>query len=176
VTVTGGEPLYQCRFTQELLKACKAESIHTAIETCGLASWECLESILPYLDLLFYDVKHSDSNQHREFTGQPNELILSNLARAASLFDHGKVVVRVPFIPGRNDDEQTLTGIFEIVRALQNVTRIELMPYHRFGMAKYSGLGRRYDLSALEPVHKHELEDVKKLGESFGVEVRIDST
>ena len=176
VTVTGGEPLYQCRFTRELLKACKAESIHTAIETCGLASWECLESILSHLDLLFYDVKHSDTNQHRKYTGQPNELILSNLSRAASLFDHGEIVVRVPFVPGKNDDEQTQTGIFEAVGGLQNVARVELMPYHRFGMAKYSGLGRRYDLSALEPVHNHELEDVKKLGESFGVEVRIDST
>jgi len=176
ITITGGEPLYQCQFTRELLIACKAEAIHTAIETCGFTTWKCLESVLPHLDLLFYDVKHSDIDRHREFTGQSNELILSNLSRAASVFDHGEIIVRVPFVPGYNDAERTLTAIFEIVGRLPNITRIELMPYHRFGMAKYAGLGRQYGLQALEPVHKHELEYVKKLGQAFEVEVRIDAT
>jgi len=176
VTITGGDPLFQCQFTRELLKACQAESIRTAIETCGFAPWECLELVLPHLDLLFYDVKHSDTDQHRRLTGQSNELILENLARAARVFDHGTIIVRIPVIPGLNDDKKTLSEIFEIVRYLPNIARVELLPYHRFGMTKYAGLGREYQLQALEPVRKDELEFAKKLGESFGIEVRIDST
>ena len=176
VTVTGGDPLFQCQFTRELLKACQAEAIHTAIETCGFTSWECLESVLPHLNLIFYDLKHSDADRHHELTGQSNELILSNLTRAASVFDHGEIIVRIPIVPGYNGDKRTLSEIFEIVEQLPNIVRVELLPYHRFGMTKYAGLGRDYKLQTLEPMLKVELESVKKLGESFGIEARIDST
>jgi pyruvate formate lyase activating enzyme len=175
VTLTGGEPLHQCAFVQELLKACKAESIHTAIETCGLAPWDCVASVLPYLDLLFYDIKHIDSDRHRQLTGQTNELILSNLSKAARTFPHGEIIVRIPYVPAHNDSEEALRGMFEFAGRLPSVKRIEVMPYHRLGTSKYPGLGRDYALQDLDPVHGHELEHLKKLGEDLGIVVRIDS-
>jgi len=176
VTLTGGEPLAQCSFARELLKSCKEVSIHTAIETCGFVGWECMESILPYVDLLFYDIKHPDSDIHRKFTGQSNERILENLLRASHAFDGKEIIVRIPIIPGHNDDESTISKIFEFVGRLPNIIRIELLPYHRLGTVKYAGLGRSYKLRDLEPLQRHDLECLKALGEAFPVEVRIDST
>ncbi len=176
VTLTGGEPLLRCAFVKELLKACKAEGIHTAIETCGFAPWDCVASVLPYLDLLFYDIKHIDSDRHRELTGRTNELILSNLSKATHTFAHGEIIVRIPYVPGQNDSEEALSGMFEFVGRLPNVKRIEVMPYHRLGSSKYPGLGRDYSLQDLDPVHSHELEHLKRLGEELGIVVRIDST
>jgi pyruvate formate lyase activating enzyme len=176
VTLTGGEPLYQCAFVKELLKACKAEGIHTAIETCGFAPWDCVASVLPYLDLLFYDIKHIDSDRHRELTGRTNELILSNLSKVARTFAHGEIIVRTPYVPGYNTLEDAQSRTFEFVGRLPNVRRIEVMPYHRLGTSKYRGLGRDYSLRDLDPVHRNELEHLKKLGEELGVVVQIDST
>ena len=176
VTLTGGEPLHQCAFVRELLKACKAEGIHTAIETCGFAPWDCIASVLPYLDLLIYDIKHIDSDRHRELTGRTNELILSNLSRLARTFARGEIIVRIPFVPGHNDSKETLIGMFAFVGRLPNVKRIEVMPYHRLGALKYPGLARDYSLQDLDPVHGHELDHLKVLGEELGIVVRIDST
>jgi len=175
ITLTGGEPLLQADFARELLKACRIGGIHTAIETCGAAPWESVASMLPVLNLLFYDLKHINPERHRELTGQGNKLILSNLARAARAFHHGEIIVRIPYIPGCNDEEPGLKAIFKFVRPLPNVSGIEIMPYHRFGAVKYAGLGRDYRLRDLEPVHKHELEWLVALGEDCGVHVRIDA-
>jgi pyruvate formate lyase activating enzyme len=175
VTITGGEPLLQCRFARELLNACKAEGIHTAIETCGFAPWECLESVLPHLDLLFFDVKHIDADRHREFTGQSNESILDNLAKVAREFAHGAIVIRVPLVPGHTDAKDTLRAICAHIGRLPHVMRIEIMPYHRFGASKYDGLGRPYALRDLRAVDARTLEDLPELGRACGVHVRVDA-
>jgi len=176
VTLTGGEPLLQCRFSRELLKACKVEGIHTAIETCGSAPWACLESVLPYLDLVFFDVKHIDSMRHRELTGQANEPILANLTNLARTFTSGEIIVRVPYVPGQNDAEHTLRAICDLAGRLPSIERIEVMPYHRLGSAKYEGLGRPYALQGLEPVDARDLAGLRDLGRTCGVDVRIDAT
>jgi len=176
VTLTGGEPLSQCAFTAEILKACKVEGIHAAIETSGYVDWACLESVMPYLDLLFYDIKHIDAESHRELTGQSNAMILSNLTRVAHESPDMDIIVRIPFVPGHNGSDVEQKAIFEFVGRLPNVSRIEIMPYHRLGSSKYAGLGRAYSLSGLEPVHKRKLEYLKRLGESCGIEVRIDAS
>jgi len=113
VTISGGEPLFQCQFARELLRACKAEGIHTAIETCGFTSWECVESVLPYLDLMFFDLKATDATLHLELTGRSNELILENLSRVTTVFAGGEIIVRIPFVPDCNGDEETLRGMFD---------------------------------------------------------------
>jgi pyruvate formate lyase activating enzyme len=175
VTISGGEPLLQSRFVLALLRACKADGIHTAIETCGCVDWDHIASVLPYLDLLFYDVKHIDADRHREFTGHSNEFILENLAKAAREFAHGEVVIRVPLVPGHTDARDTLRAIFAHVGRLPHVMRIEIMPYHRFGTSKYDGLGRHYALRDLKPVDARDLEDLPELGRACGVDVRVDA-
>ena len=176
VTLGGGEPLSQCGFTRDLLRACKADGIHTVVETCGFASWNCLSSILPSVDLLFYDLKHIDPDRHRELTGQSNEQILSNLTEAAYALQRGRIIVRIPYVPGRTDDPRSLREILKQVRSLPRILWVEVLPYHRLGTSKYAGLGRSYSLAGLAPVQKRELEHLPELGEALGVEVRIDAT
>ena len=175
VTLSGGEPLLQCDFAREVLKACKAEGIHTALETCGFTSWDCLESVLPHLDLLFYDLKHADPKRHRELTGRTNDTILSNLSTLCAAFSHGEIIVRIPYVPGCNDTEPVLRSLCDHVGRLERVKRIEVMPYHRFGGPKYAGLGRKYALSDKDPVDARDLENLVSLGKACGVEVRIDA-
>ncbi len=176
VTIGGGEPLLQCDFAREILRACKAEGIHTAAETCGFTAWDCIESVLPHLDLLFYDVKHIDTERHRELTGRGNRPILENLSRAARADSRGEIIVRIPLVPGHNDSDETQREIYAFVARLPSVTRIEVIPYHRLGMMKYSGLGRRYDLQGVESVERHRLDHLVDIGKESGVEVRIDSS
>jgi len=175
VTLTGGEPLSQCQFAMDVLRTCKAEGIHTAIETCGYADWNCIASVLPFLDLVFFDVKQIDSTLHRENTGVPNERILENLACLAEAFTDGELIIRIPFVPGCNGDEETMKEIFSRLASLRGVKQVEIMPYHRLGTAKYDGIGRPYRLRGLEPVQRSELTCYTDLGRSFGLDVRIDS-
>ena len=175
VTISGGEPLSQCGFAREIAQACRVEGIHTAIETCGAVPWDCIESVLPHLDLLFYDVKHIDANRHLELTGATNESILANLSNVIDSFAHGETIVRIPYVPGCNDADSELEAICNHVGRLGRVERIEIMPYHRFGISKYDGLGRDYALRDLSPVNTQDLVRLTTLLSSCGVEVRIDS-
>ncbi len=175
VTLTGGEPLFQCEFCRELLKACKTEGIHTAIETSGFAPWECLASVLQYLDLLFYDFKHIDAKLHREYTRVSNDRIIENLSKVTRVFTEGEIVVRIPLIPGHNNSDETQERMYEFISQLPRVGRIEVMPYHRLGISKYYGLGRNYDLKELAPVNKQELGHLTELGKAIGITVQIDA-
>jgi pyruvate formate lyase activating enzyme len=176
VTLTGGEPLLQCEFARELLRACKAEGIHTAIETSGHTDWDCLESVLSALDLVFYDIKHIDDEAHRTLTGGSNESILSNLERLTSVFQKGEIIVRIPFVPGCNDADDIQDAIIDHVASLVPPPAIEIMPYHRLGSAKYEGLGRAYSLSGVKPVRKESLVDRVERWRSRGIDVRIDGS
>jgi pyruvate formate lyase activating enzyme len=174
VTISGGEPLSQCQFTRELLRACKAGGIHTAIETCGSVGWSCFASILPLVDLIFFDLKHVDSSRHQEDTGVSNERILENLARLAETRANVELIVRIPFVPGHNGDVASMTQIFEWLAKQQGVQQVEIMPYHRLGTAKYAGVGRPYRLHGLEPVEHRELALFVELGKNYALDVRID--
>lgn len=175
VTLTGGEPLSQCQFAMDVLRMCKAEGIHTAIETCGYADWDCIASVLPFLDLVFFDVKQVDNARHLENTGVPNERILENLARLTEAFTDGELIIRIPFVPGYNGDEETMKEIFIWLAELRGAKQVEIMPYHRLGTAKYDGTGRPYRLRGLEPVQRDQLTRYSDLGKRFGLDVRIDS-
>lgn len=174
VTVSGGEPLMQPDFILALLKACKQDGIHTAMETCGYASWESLAAVLPYLDLIFYDLKIVDAKDHKEATGRDNARILENLKKLNMAYG-GEIIVRIPYIPGYNDDIKTQEGIYRYVGCLKRVNRIEIMPYHRLGESKYTGLGREYALSGVPQVKKQDITHLIQLGEQCGVPVQIDS-
>ena len=158
------------------MKACKKLDINTAIETSGFSNWKQLESLLPYLDLIFYDFKHIDSKLHLEHTGAGNEKILKKLKNLNDKFISGDIIVRIPFIPGFNNDDETQKQMFKFISKFKNIKRIEIMPYHRLGASKYSGLGRNYDFQELKMVNKRELYYLSKIGEICGIEVKIDSS
>ncbi|QTL96631.1 glycyl-radical enzyme activating protein [Iocasia frigidifontis] len=176
ITLTGGEPLLQPEFTRDLLKLCSKEGINTAIETSGYGKWECIEEIIPYLDLIFYDIKHIDPDLHQKYTGISNDLILANLKQLDTILKEKKIIVRVPFIPGCNSGDVIQKRIMAWVADLASVKRIEIMPYHRLGTNKYCGLGRSYELEGLEAVNKVELAYLLDFGKEYGVKIQIDAS
>jgi len=158
LTLTGGEVTMQPAFAEALLRLARAEGIHTAIETSGHTQWAVFERLLPHLDLLLYDVKHVDSAVHERYTGLGNELILSNLRRAAER-EAPPVVVRVPVIPGFNADAASLDAIVEFVLGLGGgVMGVDLLPYHTLGKAKYHALGRDYPWEAQPRLSEAEIQ------------------
>jgi pyruvate formate lyase activating enzyme len=143
MTLTGGEATMQPDFAEALLRLAKKAGISTALETCGQTRWTVFERLLPFLDLILYDLKHVDSATHRQFTGFGNELILDNLRRLAAA--HAPLVVRVPLIPGFNADPTSLAAIAGFIATLGDaVSEVDLLPYHTLGKAKYRALGREY--------------------------------
>ena len=149
VTLSGGEVLAQADFAAELLKACKEAGLHTAIESTANAPFSDIEKLLPYLDLYLLDIKHMDSAKHEEYTGAPNERILDN---ARLIAESGvELIIRTPVIPTFNDSERDIKAIASFARSLGAVREYHLLPYHRLGTDKYTGLGRGYALSEILP-------------------------
>lgn len=150
LTLSGGESLCQPEFARDLLRAAKESGINTAMESMGCVSYETIEMLLPYLDTYLMDIKHTDPDKHREFTGRSNELMLENAKKIAS---SGKtdLVIRVPVIPGFNDRTDEIESIARFSASLPGVKKMHLLPYHRLGQDKYEGLGREYLMKDVLP-------------------------
>ena len=129
ITIGGGEPLLQHRFTAALLEAAHGAYLHTALETCGHVPWEHFEAVLEHVDLLHIDLKHMDPVRHMELTGLSNEQILANLRKIPSVKSPQDVIVRFPVIPGCNDSIENIRDMTEFVTGL-GFKQIELIPYH----------------------------------------------
>lgn len=141
VTISGGDPVSQAAFVQELLKACNDELIHTAIETSGYLAPDRFEQMIRYADYVFFDLKQIDSNRHQDGTGVGNEVILENAARLTA---SGKdFMFRIPLIPGFNDSPADITAVCDFLRKW-GVTgeRVELLKYNQLGEDKYIHIGR----------------------------------
>lgn len=150
VTLSGGEPLLQRDFVLEILKNAKANDLHTAIETAGNVQWETFEQVLPYLDLILYDIKAIDEKTHRHCTGVSNRLILENAEKLKK--QSTKLLFRMPVVPGYNDAE------VKRVRAFTEGFDLELMPYHEIAKNKYRALSRPYYTEDASPPSKDEME------------------
>ena len=171
VTLSGGEVLCQADFARELLKACKEEGLHTAVESAASLNFSEIEKILPYLDLYLMDIKHMDSQKHKEYTGVGNERILENAKKIAS--SGVELVVRTPVIPGFNDTAEDIRAISRFASSLPGVREHHLLPYHRLGSDKYAGLGRRYSLPEIEPPTKEKMEYLLSVAEGTGLKCKI---
>jgi len=149
VTFSGGEPLLQAEFLAELLRACKAEDLHTVVDTSGFVPWSVFEALRQDVDLFLYDLKALDDEAHRRYTGVSNQRILENLRQLCAL---GQAVrVRVPLIPGLNDSLADLRRLADFIADLPARPQVELLPYHPSGVEKYRRLGRPYLLEDLQP-------------------------
>jgi glycyl-radical enzyme activating protein len=148
LTVTGGEPMLQPEFTLELLKAAKAEGLHTCLDTCGWASQRAYEQILPVVDLFLFDYKATDPEIHKELTGVSNELILSNLDFLVR--QGARLRLRCPLIPGINDTPEHLAGIAALAENYPEIEGVDLMAYHNVGNAKYERYGLENPLPGLK--------------------------
>jgi len=170
ITLSGGEPLVQSDFSQEIFKACKAQGWHTAIETTGYATPETIEKVFPYIDLALMDIKNINSDIHKEYTGISNEIILENVKQVSKIT---KMVVRVPVIPNFNSSEQSILETCKFVKTLNNVDTVHLLPYHTYGENKYDLLGRDYLMKESKSVNSDEIENLKKIVESQGIKCII---
>lgn len=168
MTVTGGEPMAQFRFTKELLTLAKEAGLHTAMETCGFAPWAQYEEILPLVDLFLWDYKECDPQRHLEYTGVTNEKILDNLQKIDAA--GGKIILRCPIIPGYNLRPDHFSAIAAQANALKNVQEIHIEPYHPLGSGKCKNLGREY---ALEDVPFPETADADKWIAAIAAETSI---
>jgi len=155
VTFTGGEPLIQHEFLLELLAKLKPKGIHTALDTSGFASWQVLHSVARECDLVLYDIKMMNEAKHKKYTGVSNKLILDNLKKLSAT---GKEIwIRIPLVPGVNDDDENIRQTADFLKSLTNVQRIAVLPYHKGGTEKAKNLGtessfRVFDLPSEEHV------------------------
>ena len=173
VTFSGGEPLFQPEFLNEVLEQCKQDEnyFHTTLDTTGYAPWKTLDRIAEKTDLFLYDLKLMDSAEHRKYTGVPNELILDNLKMLA---ENGKnIIIRFPVIPGITDLQDNINQIKDYASSLKNVREIDILAYHRMGESKYEKLGLEYKLKGLATPSSERMQEIKKDFEDSGFIVKI---
>ena len=171
VTFSGGEPLLQRDFLLALLQACKEKEIHTAVDTCGFATWETLGSIREHVNLFLYDLKLMDDAKHRKFTGVSNELILRNL-QMLSTRGHN-ITLRVPIIPGINDDDENICQTAAFAAALPHLNEVDILPYHHAGTEKCKRLNKVYGLLETRPPSGERMAEIAQILEEFGLQVKI---
>lgn len=150
VTISGGEALYQWQFTKAILECCRAEKIHTCVESALFVSPDILDEILPLTDLLITDIKLMDSEKHKTCTGVENERILDNIRRVA---ESGiPLVIRLPIIPGINDNDAHVTRAAGFIQSLGNgVRQVQFLRFRRLGEEKYVSLGMTYHMENVDP-------------------------
>lgn len=139
VTFSGGEPLLQLEFLKTLLMQCRRQGFHTAVETALNVPWDDVDAVLPFVGLFLADIKLMDDMRHRQATGSGNGRILGNIVR---LSEAGAALhIRVPVIPGVNDDVEDMTAIADFIKLLKGVSAVEMMPFHSLAKGKYESLG-----------------------------------
>lgn len=170
VTLSGGEPLSQPRFTAAFLRECRLRGIHTLLETCGHGDKSALLEIASYCNMIFYDVKLLDATKHQEWTGITNHVVLENLEALCAAGAADKITVRTPCIPGVNDMPREIGAIARHVRKL-GISRMQLLPYNPMSGEKYKWISAGYTLSDREPRDNAYYELLNQAAEQEGVTV-----
>ncbi len=160
VTFSGGECMLQIDFLCEILKKCKENGIHTAVDTAGYVPFEYFEKILPFTDLFLYDIKILNSEKHKEYVGAENKLILENYKKL--LASGAKIWVRIPVIPDINDSREEMQGIKVFLKTIGEPQKTELLPYHAMGENKYGAIGKKTQI-----FKKPDAQKIKQLQEVF---------
>ncbi len=161
VTISGGEPLLFPEFTLELARELKKKYVHVAVETSGFGDWEHLSKIAEYADLFLFDLKHMNSLRHQAVVGVPNNIIHDNLRKLVNL---NRVVVRVPVIPGFNNDNHNFNTMAEFLKSLNRpVASVDLLPFHNFGEKKYRQLDKKYNYKGMPNMQKEEVTEFMEI-------------
>lgn len=153
LTVSGGEPFMQADALNTLLRMAKEQGLHTAVETGGQVPLAIFEASFENIDLFLFDLKHNDADKLKKVTGGDLNLILDNLTR--TMQNGRKVIVRIPVIPGFNNDPKTLSAILRLAEDY-GVQEVHLLPYHTFGKSKYAQLGIPYEWNTHTALGKDE--------------------
>ena len=171
VTFSGGEPLAQRAFLAALLRRSKELDVHTAVDTSGYTPWKFLDGLRGDVDVFLYDLKVMDETRHREMTGVGNSLILSNLRKLSEL-GH-RIIVRMPVIPGVNDDSDNLTQLAEFTASLPNLERIDLLPFHPSASGKYERLDKVNHLPDVLPPSGERMKEIAHSLEQHKLPVQV---
>lgn len=167
ITISGGEPLLQIDFLLELCKKAHEQGINIVIDTAGKPFsrkepfFSKFNELLEYIDLIMLDLKHIDDKAHSDLTGVSNENIL-DLANYLSEKNF-PVWIRHVLVPGINDDDFTLNKLYQFIRTLNNIKRVEILPYHNLGQFKYEDLGIEYPLDGLRSPSKESVANAQRL-------------
>ncbi|WP_026895340.1 trans-4-hydroxy-L-proline dehydratase activase [Clostridiisalibacter paucivorans] len=170
VTFSGGEPLVQIDFLQNMLKLCKEEEIHTTVDTSGYSKWENIEKIIDYTDLFLYDIKIMDDYRHNKYMGVSNKVILENLKRLSQAGSN--IYVRIPIIKGVNDDIENIQSTIEFLKDI-NILQVNLLPYHKMGMEKYDRLSMDYRLTGDEKPSEEVMNSLLKKFKILNKRIKI---
>lgn len=170
VTLSGGEPLIQIDFVEELLKKLKEENIHTAVDTCGAVNFENIQRAAQYTDVFLYDIKLMNDEEHQVFTGASNKIILDNLRKLSEI--HNNINLRMPIIEGVNSDESHIEKTIDYIKSI-NIKKINLLPYHDIAKHKYKKLGMIYEDEKMSKPSDEKMQHFKEMLEKEGYEVKI---
>lgn len=174
VTFSGGEPLGQGKFLQEVLRECKRRLIHTAIESSAYTDRDRFLTVMKYIDFAFIDVKHMDPLQHKIKTGVDNERILANLRHLAASDWPGRLILRTPIIPGFNDSEENALATISFMKD-NGFFEINLLPFHRLGTSKWQQLGKSYPYEHMESLSKEDLYGLQQIYLNAGIACYADT-
>lgn len=172
VTIGGGEATCWSAFCRELIRLCHAEGIHTAIDSCGYPCTEETLAALDAADLVLFDLKGLNSARHQENTGAGNEEILRTFEHLRAT--NKPVIVRAPLVPGYNDSPEELAALGLLLRESPNVERVDLMPYHEYGVSKYEEIGLAYPLTGkVEPYSQDQVRQLLEFFRTYHPNVQI---
>lgn len=173
VTFSGGEATLQKDFLLQLLKACKKNSVHRAIETTAFAKTQDFLEIFDLINFALIDCKHMDPVQHKNKTGVSNELILHNISTLANSDWKGRLVLRIPVIEGFNDEEENILKVIKFMTA-NKLFEVNILPFHRLGDSKWSQLGQSYPYKEYEPTPKEKMRAIQDMFLDRGVACYVD--
>jgi len=172
VTFSGGEPFFHYEFINECAAELKKYDIPVLVETCGHVPLKNIQFCAENIDSIFFDLKHMNTDKHKSLTGMGNELILENLKWLNHNFK-GSLSVRYPYIPGCNDEKQDIESFLGYISKLENVNEVWFLPYHRLGIPKYRGLGRKYEMPDMESLKFKEISFLKDYENKYGIIIKI---
>ena len=167
VTLSGGEPFVWGDAAVRLLKRCKESGYSTAVETCGYADPDVIRAAAPYVDLFLWDIKDTNSERHRQYTGVGNEKILDNLFIVNEM--NARIRLRCILVSGINTDEKHYSAIAELARKIRNFDGVEFIPYHAYGGTKAVFLGGEDNGRREWIPSEEELERAKTTLKKFGI-------
>jgi len=179
VTFSGGEPFAQPDFLRDLLEGCRLREIPVVLDTCGHVAPETFRELAPRADHLLFDLKLMDGERHEAFTGVHNRWILENLAwlgNGCGEVGEGtcpSLTVRIPLIPGVNDDPENLRATARFLSAMEKVPPVDVLPYHRLGVDKYHRTGREYRLEGVTPPPAASVREAVRILEEAGLSVTV---
>jgi pyruvate formate lyase activating enzyme len=173
ITFSGGEPLQQIDFIEQALNRCKEIDLHTTVDTSGHVPFTFFERVLPYTDLFLFDIKHMNSDSHKEYTGVDNKLILNNIKKLAER--DCEIWIRIPSVPDCNATEHNLEALCNFISDIQTkaITRIYLLPYHKLSSHKYDNLNMTEKLAHISEPTTEQMEEWQKIFKPLNIKTYI---